>query len=80
MANDAYLVAVKDDEGTPTGYYRCSLCNAEIRSNPQNPGDMAIVFAVHVGHAHRNPRGPIEDVSQTAARVVEEAIRMLPNR
>jgi hypothetical protein len=77
MDDDAYLVVLRDPTGASTGYYRCSLCNAEFHSDPEKPDEMASNFAVHVGYAHRGRRKVGEDVSQTAARVVEEAMRRL---
>jgi hypothetical protein len=41
---------------------------------------LAISFAVHVGLVHGSRQKPIEDVSETAARVVEEAIRKLAKK
>jgi hypothetical protein len=77
MEQDAYLAVVRDPQGASTDYYRCSLCNAEFSSDPQRPGEMAINFAVHVGHSHRGRKTVREDVSQTAARVVEQAMARL---
>jgi hypothetical protein len=74
---DAHLVVVRDIEGASTGYYRCTLCNTEFYSDPQKPGEMAINFAVHVGHSHRGRKKAGEDVSQTAARIVDEAMGRL---
>jgi hypothetical protein len=70
---DAHLVLVRDLNGASTDYYRCTLCNTEFYSDPQKPGDMAINFAVHVGRSHRGRKTVREDVSQTAARIVDEA-------
>jgi len=80
MADDAYLVAVKDGQGVPTGYCRCSLCNAEFNGDPRDPRELAISFAVHVLHVHGNRQRSIESVSETSARVAEEAIRKLPKK
>jgi hypothetical protein len=73
----AHLVVVRDAKGAPTDYYRCTLCNAEFLSDLQKPGEMAINFAVHVGHSHRGSRKVREDVSQAAARIVREAMGRL---
>jgi hypothetical protein len=80
MANDAHLVAVRDGEGVPTGYSKCSLCNVEFSGDPGDAKALSISFAVHVGHVHGTRQKPIEDMSERAARVVEEAMRMMPKR
>lgn len=78
MGNDAYLVAMTDGKGVPTGYSRCSLCHAEFSEDPRKPDELKISFAVHVAHVHGSRQRPIESVSETCMRVVEEAIRRLP--
>jgi hypothetical protein len=80
MPKDAFLVPLKDAEGVPTGYYRCSLCNVEFSGDARDADGLAAGFAVHVGMVHGRRRKPIEGVSETAARVVEEAIRKLPKK
>jgi hypothetical protein len=80
MENDAYLLAVKDGQGVSTGYYRCSLCNSEFSGDPRDPRELAISFAVHVGHVHGSRQKPIESIEETSARVVEEAMLKLQNR
>jgi hypothetical protein len=80
MAEDAYLVALKDPKGAASGYYGCSLCNAEFTSDRPNPEEMAINFAIHVRHVHRGHKARIESIGETSARVVEEAIRNLPKK
>ena len=80
MTQDAYLVAVKDRKGVSTGYSRCSLCNAEFGSRPNDPGELAVIFAAHVGHVHRSHQRRIESISETSARVVKEAISKLPKK
>lgn len=80
MADSAYLVAVRDTRGALTGYSRCTLCDAEFGSRPHNPNELAIIFAGHFSNVHGDGRTKIESVSETAARVVEEAIRKLPKK
>jgi hypothetical protein len=75
MEQDAHLVAVKDKNGAPTGYSKCSLCNAEFGSRPQDPGQLSIIFSVHVRHKHTGRKTKIESISETAARVVNEAMK-----
>ncbi|MGD0733719.1 MAG: hypothetical protein ABR976_01185 [Terracidiphilus sp.] len=48
--------------------------------DPMNADELAVSFAVHVGLVHGSRQKPIEDVSERAARVVEEAILMLPKK
>ena len=80
MANDAYLIPVRDVRGIPTGYSKCSLCHAEFSGDPRKTDELAISFAVHVRLVHGSRQKPIEDVSERAARVVEEAIRKLAKK
>jgi hypothetical protein len=80
MAEDAYLVALKDSKGAPSGYYRCSLCNAVFPSDQPNPAEMAVNFSIHVRRVHRGQKARIESISETAKRVVEEAVRRLPKK
>jgi hypothetical protein len=80
MTQDAYLVAVTDEQGVSTGYYRCSLCNAELSEDSLKPDELAISFAVHVGHVHGSRQKPIESIEEASARVVAEAVRMIPKK
>jgi hypothetical protein len=80
MAEDAYLVALKDSRGVPSGYYRCALCNAVFPSDQPNPAAMASNFSLHVRQVHRGQNARIESISETAKRVVEEAVRKLPKK
>ncbi len=74
---DAHLVVVRDAKGASMDYYRCTLCNTQFHSDLEKPDEMAINFAVHVGHSHRGRKTVRVDVSQTAARIVREAIGRL---
>ena len=59
---------MKDQEtGAPTGYYRCSLCSAELSPNPRDSEQMALNFAIHVAHVHRVHKARIESIRETAA-------------
>jgi hypothetical protein len=80
MAEDAYLEALKDSRGIASGYYRCTLCNAVFPSDRPNPAEMAVNFSVHVKRVHMGQNARIEGISETAARVVEEAMRKLPKK
>jgi hypothetical protein len=48
----AHLTAAKDRKGRFSGYYRCSLCNAEFRPNPECIGELSKSFAAHVQFTH----------------------------
>jgi len=52
MGEDARLAAAKDRAGRFSGYYKCSLCNAEFRPNPEDLKELAITFALHVKSVH----------------------------
>lgn len=80
MADDAYLVALKDSRGVASGYYKCALCNAVFPSDQPNPAQMQINFSLHVKSVHRGQKAKIESISETAKRVVEEAVRKLPQK
>jgi hypothetical protein len=80
MAEDAYLVALKDSKGAGSGYYRCSLCNAVFPSDQPNPTEMATNFSIHVKRVHRGQKARIESISETAARVVDSAMRKLEKK
>ncbi len=53
----AQLTAAKDRNGKFSGYYKCSLCNAEFRSNPKDLGELSKTFAAHVQFCH-SPKKP----------------------
>jgi hypothetical protein len=61
MAEDAHLTAAKDREGRFSGYYKCSLCGAEFRPNPENRGEMMIIFTRHIERSHPSQEKPIEE-------------------
>jgi len=48
----AHLIPVPDRSGRFSGYYRCSLCAAEFRPNPEDRGELAKAFAAHVKLSH----------------------------
>jgi hypothetical protein len=52
MGEDAHLTAAKDREGRFSGYYKCSLCDAKFRPNPENRGEMMIIFTRHIERSH----------------------------
>jgi hypothetical protein len=69
MGEDAHLTAAKDRNGRFSGYYKCSLCNAEFRPNPKHLGEMAVTFAAHVRLSHPFDKTTREDANQAAARI-----------
>jgi hypothetical protein len=52
MGEVAHLTAATDRKGRFSGYYKCSLCSAEFRPNPKNPGELSKTFAAHVRLLH----------------------------
>jgi hypothetical protein len=52
MERDAHLTAAKDRNGRFSGYYKCSLCEAQFRPNPNNVEDMWRSFAAHLRLSH----------------------------
>ena len=68
MRSEPHLTVVIDRNRKLTGYYRCWLCEAEFRPNPDNLGEMMTTFAQHVGSAHK-PKKPREDLSQADQRI-----------
>jgi hypothetical protein len=77
MAEDAYLMALKDSRGTESGFYRCTLCNAIFPSDRPNPVEMAANFSIHVTRVHGGQKARIESIGETANRVVAEAVGKL---
>jgi hypothetical protein len=65
MADNAYLVSVKDAKGMLTGFSHCILCNAEFGSRPNDPNELAIIFAVHFAQVHGNASARKSEISQT---------------
>jgi len=52
MGEDAQLIVAKDRNGKYSGYYKCSLCNAEFRQDPDDRGELSKTFAAHVRFSH----------------------------
>ena len=52
MRESPYLTAAKDRNGRFSGYFKCSLCVAEFRPNPEHVKEMAFFFAAHVRLSH----------------------------
>lgn len=68
MPLGAQLNMSRDRKGRVSGHYECSVCGAPFRPNPKIWGEMATLFAVHVGTLH----SPGKDVSQSA-RIIRKA-------
>jgi hypothetical protein len=56
MEDGPHLTAAKDRNGKFSGYYKCSLCNAEFRPDPKNLGELSKSFISHVKFSHP-PKG-----------------------
>lgn len=52
MGTIPHLTPAIDRKGKFSGYYRCSLCVAEFRPNPQCLKEIATFFAAHVRLSH----------------------------
>lgn len=61
----AHLAAAKDRSGKFSGYYKCSLCEAEFRPNPKCLGELSKTFAAHVQFSHPQKETSDKDASQT---------------
>jgi hypothetical protein len=60
MGEDAHLVAATDRKGGFSGYYKCSLCDATFRPNPDNRQEMVVIFARHVELSHPSQKASSE--------------------
>jgi len=72
MGIGAQLILAKDRKGKFSGYYRCSLCNAEFRPNPVDCGELAKTFAAHVRLSHPAQETIHKDVVQPTERIAEK--------
>ena len=61
MGIAAHLIPAKDRKGKFSGYYKCSLCPAEFRSNPECPGELSKTFDSHAKYSHSDSN--TEDLS-----------------
>jgi hypothetical protein len=73
MGTELRLTAAKDRNGRFSGYYKCSLCEAEFRPNPDRLGEMPNMFATHIRLSHPADKATREDMNQAAARIVRKA-------
>jgi hypothetical protein len=62
-----HLTAATDRKGKFSGYYKCSLCDAEFRPNPKDRGEMARFFAAHIRLSHPAQHTTRNDVNQVTA-------------
>ncbi len=72
MREPPRLTAATDRNGRFSGYYKCSLCVAEFRPNPNQLGEMAFFFAGHIRLSHPVPKTDHMDVAQATERIVKE--------
>jgi hypothetical protein len=75
MGKEGHLTAAKNRKGRFSGYYKCSLCQAEFRPNLNNLGEISKMFAAHLRLSHPDDKKPLEDVNQAAVRIVREATK-----
>jgi len=64
MGEVAQLIVAKDRNGKYSGYYKCSLCNAEFRPTPKDVKEMAFFFAAHVRLSHPTRENSGKDVNR----------------
>ena len=64
MGEDAHLTAAKDSKGRFSGYYKCSLCPAEFRPNPENVRELMFFFAAHIRLSHPASKTTRVDVKE----------------
>jgi predicted small metal-binding protein len=75
MGKEGHLTAAKDRKGRFSGYYKCSLCEAEFRPNLNDLAEISKTFAAHLRVSHSEDKKPLEDVNQAAVRIVREATK-----
>jgi hypothetical protein len=72
MRESPRLTAATDRNGKFSGYYRCSLCVAEFRPNPECHKEMTSFFAAHVRLSHPAQDTTSKDVVQPTERIAKE--------
>ena len=65
------LIPATDRNGKFSGYYKCSVCVAEFRPNPDDIKEMTFFFAAHVRLSHPAQETPPEGVAQAAERITK---------
>ena len=60
MGAVAHLTVSTDRNGRFSGYYKCSLCNAEFRPNFRDVGQLSRDFSAHVRLSHPAQGGYIQ--------------------
>jgi hypothetical protein len=58
-----HLTAAIDRNGQFSGYYKCSLCDAEFRPNPKGLGELSKTFAAYVQFSHSAKETPSKELS-----------------
>jgi hypothetical protein len=69
MGKEGHLTAAKTRKGRFSGYYKCSLCEAEFRPNRNDLAEMSKMFTAHLRLAHPDDKKPREDVNQADVRI-----------
>ena len=73
MREPLRLIPATDRNGKFSGYYKCSVCVAEFRPNPDNIKEMAFFFAAHLRLSHPAQETPHRDLAQGIERIKEDA-------
>ena len=71
MRESPRLTAATDRNGKFSGYYRCSLCAAEFRPNPECLKEMASFFTAHVRLSHPAYDTTSKDIVQPTERITK---------
>ena len=69
MKEPLRLIPATDRNGKFPGYYKCSVCVAEFRPNPDDIKEMTFFFAAHVWLSHPAQERPPEGAAQAVERI-----------
>lgn len=72
MGTVAHLITATDRKGKFSGYYKCSICDAEFRPNPQVRGELSKTFAAHRRFSHPAEETTHKDAVQPTEQIVDE--------
>ena len=72
MRASPHLTAAKDRNGRFSGYFKCSLCVAEFRPNPEHVKEMAFFFAAHVRLSHAAQETTHKELIQPTEPIAKE--------
>jgi hypothetical protein len=79
MGGNPHLTAAKNRRGGFSGYYKCSLCEAEFRPNPESRMEMTSFYAAHVRDTHLADESTHDDPNQARVQVLDGATRGADN-